>query len=279
MSHLVFYSQPEILNRFRHRHYRVRTGTRSFSFAAHTNSVILCGSEFIPACREFPILFIRNQDKLAPIALLGLRDSENLFVNDTGEWGAGYIPAFVRRYPFVLIEEGNGFSVGFDAVSPDILTDAKDEGEPLFGPNDEPSKFLADVIEFLKSYQAAYLESVRFGARLQELGVLRDVSATADLGTGSRFVLNGLFAVDAAKLAALDASVLKELAQTPSLSWIYAHLASLELMPRLAQRLAPRVAGAPAEAGTVAEPLPAATDTAASGRAKPATRAKAQAVH
>ncbi len=241
MGHLVFYEQPEILNRLRHRHYRFRPGSRSFRFAAKTNSVVLCGVEFARACHDFPILFIRDHGgKFAPVVLLGLRDSENLFVDADGNWTATYIPAFVRRYPFVLVEEGTGFSVGFDTVSPDIVKEGE-EGVPLFGADGEPAKALAEAIQFLKSYQAAYLDTVKFTSRLAELGLFREVNATAELRPEARFVLTKLFDVDPAKLAALDAAVLKELANGPWLTWIYAHLLSLELMPRLADKLSARL--------------------------------------
>jgi hypothetical protein len=241
LGHLVFYEQPEILNRLRHRHYRFRPGSRSFRFAAKTNSVVLCGVEFVRACHDFPVLFIRgDSDKFAPVVLLGLRDGENLFVDADGNWTAAYIPAFVRRYPFVLVEEGTGFSVGFDAVSTDIVKEGKD-GVPLFDADDAPAKALAEAIQFLQSYQAAYLDTAKFTSRLAELGLFREVNATAELRPEARFVLTKLFAVDPAKLAALDAAALKELANGPWLTWIYAHLLSLELMPRLADKLSARL--------------------------------------
>ena len=43
---------------------------------------------------------------MAPVALLGLRNEENLFIAEDGSTDAHYIPAFARRCPFELAETG-----------------------------------------------------------------------------------------------------------------------------------------------------------------------------
>lgn len=75
-------------------------------FAGETNSVILAGVEFSEAAKEYPIVFTQAGDKVVPVALLGLRNEENLFVDGKGGWDGRYIPSFVRRYPFILAETG-----------------------------------------------------------------------------------------------------------------------------------------------------------------------------
>ena len=75
-------------------------------FAGKTNSVILAGVEFSEAAKEYAIVFTQAGDKVVPVAMLGLRNEENLFVDDKGGWDVRCIPSFVRRYPFVLAETG-----------------------------------------------------------------------------------------------------------------------------------------------------------------------------
>ena len=100
-------------------------------FAGETNSVILAGVEFSEAAKEYPIVFTQAGDKVVPVAMLGLRNEENLFVDDKGGWDGRYIPSFVRRYPFVLAETGE---TGQQAVCIDDAYEGfnDDEGEPLF---------------------------------------------------------------------------------------------------------------------------------------------------
>ena len=38
--------------------------------------------------------------------ILGGEKDQNLYLDDAGKWTARYIPAFVRRYPFVFAQTG-----------------------------------------------------------------------------------------------------------------------------------------------------------------------------
>src|SRR6185369_17465606 len=98
VSDAVYYEKPVLLNRDKHRKRRVKTST-SFAFARKANSLYLAGVEFSEACKEYAIVFTRTaSQKIAPVAMLGLRSRENLYVDDQEHWTADYVPAFVRRY-------------------------------------------------------------------------------------------------------------------------------------------------------------------------------------
>src|SRR3954469_11926599 len=107
MSDTVYYEKPVLLDRDRHRKRRVKPSS-SFAFARKANSLYLAGVEFNEACKEYAIVFTRLAGGVAPVAVLGLRNQENLYIDADNRWAAAYIPAFVRRYPFVLAELGNG---------------------------------------------------------------------------------------------------------------------------------------------------------------------------
>ncbi len=106
MNQLLFYQKPEPLNAARHRGLKLTAEDPDFSFAAGTNSIPLAVAEFPRAALDFPIVFAGQPDKVAsPIVIVGLKSNENIFVDGKGAWLASYIPAFVRRYPFVLAEQ------------------------------------------------------------------------------------------------------------------------------------------------------------------------------
>ena len=107
MSEMMFYERVVALNDQAHAKLKVRPAI-SFAYAARTNSVPLLASEFFDAAREYPIVFARGETGPVPAALLGLREAENLFVDRDGRWDARYVPAFVRRYPFVPGKGANG---------------------------------------------------------------------------------------------------------------------------------------------------------------------------
>jgi hypothetical protein len=241
MTDLLFYDKPVALNKIAHKDLRMKTVAGDFGFARATNSVILAAVEFSEAAKEYPIVFAKVGEGVVPVALLGVRDAENLFVADDGRWSARYIPAFVRRYPFVLAETGNTdqrvvcIDEGFAGFS-------HDEGEPLFV-DDEPTPTLQQAMKFLEDYQTQYLRTEVFLKRLTALDLLVALNARVDLNDGQQFNLAGLLVVDEKKLLALDDTVALELFKSGELAWIYCHLMSLGCLSTMVDRIAAVTAG------------------------------------
>src|ERR1700719_1085555 len=103
---LLIYERAVPVNPRQHRDLSVKSGA-DFGFAKQVNSVPLMAAEFEPACSEYAIVFAGQGKEITPVALLGVRDQENLYVDDKGAWNAKYIPAFVRRYPFVFSSDNS----------------------------------------------------------------------------------------------------------------------------------------------------------------------------
>lgn len=233
MSDLLFYERIVPLNERVHGALRVKPVT-SFPFARRANSVPILAGEFVDCAREYPIVFARNDQATLPLALLGLREKENLFVKAAGTWDARYVPAFVRRYPFVPGKDDRGqLLVCIDEAAGCFATDT---GEPLFQEG-KPTRQLEHAIAFLREFQQGAAATEAFAARLDALGLLRDADSLAQLRDGSQYRLRGLRVVDEAKLRALDAAAVAELFANGSLGLIYAHLMSLGNLGRLADRM------------------------------------------
>ena len=240
MADLLFYEKPVALNKVTHEDTRIKSMGRDFRFAAGTNSVIVAGVEFTEAAREYPIVFAQVGAKVVPVALLGMRNAENLFVDDKGNWTARYIPAFVRRYPFVLAEAGDsGQSVV--CVDEGYLGFNQADGELLFNDQGEPTPVLKQAIDFLEEYQRQYLRTEAFVKRLQDSDLLMALNAKVDVRGGQQFALTGLLAVDEKKLLALSDEKALELYRSGELAWIYCHLMSLGTMGSMVDRVAKRV--------------------------------------
>jgi hypothetical protein len=238
MSDLVYYEKPVLLDRDKHRTRRVRPGN-SFAFARQANSLFLAGVEFNEASKEYAIVFTRaGGGKVVPVVMLGLRSRENLFVAEQERWDARYVPAFVRRYPFVLAElPGQSLAVCIDEAYAGL---SETEGEPLFDAEGKDTPLLRNALEFLAQYQREYLRTEAFCARLDREGLLTAMDARADLVDGRSFTVNGLLVVDEKKLLALpDASALA-LFRSGELHLVSLHLASLSNMQKLVDRLAQR---------------------------------------
>jgi hypothetical protein len=241
MTTLLFYEKPVSLNKDLHLKTRIKQ-IDGFGFASPTNSIPLAAVEFVDAAREYPIAFT-GQDGGAqfPIALLGVRKNENLFVKEKGNWGGRYIPAFVRRYPFVLAEKqgADDFNVFIDEAYEGL---GKKDGIRLFGDDGEPSDMLKQAMDFLSSYQGEIMRTRAFVERLQALDLLVPRVLQVERNGAAPMVLQGFSVVDEERLTALDDAQLLDLARSGYLIWIYAHLMSLGNVSRLSELLDQRIA-------------------------------------
>lgn len=248
MTTLLFYKKPVILNRDFHKGLRIYPGDSGFSFSATTNAVPLACVEFPDAVRDYPIVFI-NEDKESafPLALVGLRQDENLMVEADGKWDAFYVPAFVRRYPFVLQEkqDAEDFTVLIDE---EYVGLGKDKGEPLFTEEGQDTPLLTQTLQFLSNFQSEVTRTRAFVKKLQELDLLIPRVIQVNPKDKSAFVLQGFSVVDETRLVALSDEDLLELARSGFLAWIYAHLISLGNVAKLHQKLEDRIKDAVAAA-------------------------------
>jgi hypothetical protein len=247
MAQQMFYEKPVLLDREKHRHRRVQP-TGGFGFARKSNSLYVAAAEFNEACKEYPIVFTRSPNgKTVPVAVLGLRSEENLFVDAQDRWLARYLPAFLRRYPFVLAEiPGQSLAVCIDEAYAGL---SDTEGQALFDEQGQETPFLKQTLEFLTQYQREYARTEAFCKRLEENGLLKETNARANLRDGRTFTLNGLLVVDEKKLLELPDAVALSMFRSGELHLVTAHLVSLSNIQRLADRLAERPdAPAPAAA-------------------------------
>ena len=222
-----------------HRDISIRTG-QDWTFAQSLNSIPLVVAEFENAGAEMPIVFAGEGDELTPVGLTGLQAGENLFVNAEGGWLGRYVPAFLRRYPFVFAATGENNETltlcvdsGFEGVNSD------GRGERLFDSEGNRTQYLEKMLQFASDYQAQHQLTRAFCKRLNDLQILEPAVATVTLPDGRQMSLRGFQRVNREKLAALDDAQVTELFRSDMLGLIYLHLASLSHMNRLLERMPP----------------------------------------
>lgn len=233
MSAPVFYERAVALDRTAHQNTKIQIQPDHYAFARSTNALPIAASEFADAGRHYPIVFVGDENKNFHVAvLLGLDDQSNLFVTADGMWKNGtYVPAFARRYPFVLgtTSDADRLAVCLDEAYPGVNTN---EGVALFE-GDKESAYLAQMMEFLRVYQGEMELTKQMAQRLNELGLLVPKTITIKQADGERY-LSGFWVVDDAKYAGLDDVRLVELQRAGVLRLIELHRASLGNVPRLA---------------------------------------------
>jgi hypothetical protein len=223
------------LNEQRHANYFLEK-QGDYSFAKETNAVYLSLTEFNKASRIYPIVFAGKEDNLSPVALVGLEQKQNLFLDGAMNWHADYIPAYVRRYPFVLAKNGDDFTVCIDAAYKGFNEEGK--GQRLFAENGAQSEYLQRMLGFLNQYQQDNKRTSDFMAMLRENDLLEPMNANVELNSGVRISLTGFHVVKKEKLKALSADKIAELMQNDALEKIYTHLISMENFNPLMERFA-----------------------------------------
>lgn len=245
---LLIYQSAVPVSAARHAGYSVRP-TADYAFSAGINAVPLMAVEFLRAAAEYAIVFTPAGDEVLPAAVLGVRDDQNLYLSNDGRWQAKYIPAFIRRYPFVFSSSADGqtLTLCVDESHPGVNRDG--QGERLFGGDGKPTPYVERVLKFLQEYQAHFERTRTFCRRVKELGLLEPMQAQVTTPRGEKLSLSGFFSVKREALRKLSPDALSQLAGTDELELLYLQIYSMRNFEDVKDRLI----------GTLREELPAAS--------------------
>lgn len=244
-TQLLIYEKVEPVTNQRHREWSLKKST-DCTFAKHVNAVPLTAVEFSAASAEYAIVFTGTAGAYMPTVILGMRDRQNLYVNEDGSWRAKYLPAFIRRYPFVFAsnEGGTRFTLCVDEAFSGC--NQAGLGERLFDAEGTRTQYLDGVLNFLQQYQGQFQLTQAFARKLQDLDLLEPMQAQITLSTGEKIALAGFLAVNRDRLKKLSAEKLAELMQRDELELIYLHLQSIRNISVLADRLSGSLSPEPA---------------------------------
>lgn len=236
-NQVLFYEEAKPVTQDRHRDWFVETG-HDYSFASTTNSVPLMAVEFLSAGHEYAIVFAgAGKEASVPVAILGIEDKQNLYVTGEGSWKANYIPAFVRRYPFIFSMDGEGKTFTLCIDEGFAGCNQEGHGRPLFDDEGKRTEYLDGVLKFLQEYQVQHQRTQAFIKRLKDLKLLEPMQANVALKSGEKHSLAGFQVVSREKLNDLSADVVHELFKSGALELTYAHLQSLGNFGTMVDRL------------------------------------------
>lgn len=218
------YVRPAIVDASRHGQKSLKEGA-GYGFARTVHALPINLAEFPAAARFYPIVFAGEGEATIPVAILGVRTNQNLFVGTQGEWVPGaYVPAYARRYPFIFMESPDKSKLGLcvDEVS-EALVDS--DVRPLFR-NGKRTEVIERAIEFCMLYQREYQVTRSFCDGLSEAGLLRENQAEVRLRTGERLAVSGFRVLDEAKFNGLADDKFLEWRRRGWLAPIYCHFVS-----------------------------------------------------
>ncbi len=228
---VLFYTNPEPLNRVEHAKLGLVNKDKPFGFAKTGHVVPITIGEFGQAALSFPIIFA-GPDRI-PLAVMGLNGGQNLFIDDDGAFAdATYLPAYIRRFPFVLAgnEEDEQMVVCIDRAS-DLLSE---KGETkLFDAKGEPTQYTTDAIKFCDDFETERRRTMAFVQMLNELDLFEMKQAiytprNADGSpAGEPQLIAEYSAISDEKFKKLPGDKLSELLNNGAMGAVFAHMVSL----------------------------------------------------
>ncbi|MCB9988415.1 MAG: SapC family protein [Rhodospirillales bacterium] len=236
----LFYTSPTPLDAKKHADMGLKKDF-GFGFTRGVNAVPVNMIEMPQICHFYPIAFSPDQNA-TPVALLGLRDNENLFLNDKDQWlEHSYIPAYIRRYPFIFSEMPDSEQLTLCIDMNDSVVDSASD-QKFFDAEGKASALSQNALEFCKSYHAAAQQTQEFSKALANSGLLVERSAEINVGGDKKISFSGFRIIDEQKLAELSDEDFMEWRRKGWLPFIYAHLFSGSQWQRLTVLLRERMA-------------------------------------
>jgi len=226
----MFYKDLIPVNSKEHSNWKVK-GLDNASFMQKQHAIPLTVDEFTNAARNYPIVFSVG-DNSVPLILMGLNEGVNTFMDEEGRFNQpAYVPAYVRRYPFMLAKlrpDSDELSLCFDPTT-EAVGDYK-EGDPLFE-GDQPSEKTKSILQFCEQFEQAGHRTGQFVEELKKLDLLMEGEVSIQqTGVEKPFVYRGFQMINEEKLRELRGDELRKMNQNGMLPLIYAHLFSLQIM-------------------------------------------------
>lgn len=234
----LFYKAPQPVNANRHAGFGVRDKA-DLGFAAGSNVLPVGIGEFAIAAKHYPVVFSAEPPHM-PVAIVGLRNGENVYITADKLWAqSAYVPAYVRRYPFVFMESPDRKQMIL-CVDEDSGLVAEGGELALFDAEGKQTAIIDRAIEFCRMFHQQHEATRQFVVALAEHDLLGDNTTEIQLGENRKIELKGYKIVDRAKLDALDDAVFLDWRKRGWLAAIYYHLQSGTNWPNLMQQTVAR---------------------------------------
>ena len=236
---VLFYKQPQPLSLEDHAGLGVKQIDQPFGFMREAHAIPVTVTEFGLCASSYPVIFVG--DDRTPVAVMGIRQGQNLYVSADGRVIEDYyVPAFARRYPFVFAADDNSdrLVLCVDRQAPMVTN----QPEVAFFENGQPSKFTNDAIEFCKEFERQRRATTDFVKMIRDLDLFEQKTVTFQPRTpdgveaGPPQKIADYWAISEERFNALSNEKFLELKANGAIGAIYAHMVSLLNWQRVIQR-------------------------------------------
>ncbi|PRY88292.1 SapC family protein [Donghicola tyrosinivorans] len=199
----------------------------NLEFSRGINSIPVVAAEFPSAAQDMAIVFTGDADAMVPVALTGVKPNENVYLNEDGKWTGRYVPAFLRRYPFIFARSDvDTMTLCLDEAYSGINRDGR--GERLFDADGNRTQYLENMLGFVTQYQRQHIVTQAFCKRLASLGLLEAATLSATDADGETRRLVGFQVINRQKFKAIPDADLLAMFRSDELELCYLHMHSLQ---------------------------------------------------
>jgi hypothetical protein len=227
----LFYKTVVPLDSNRHEALRISRPVRPLDYAREANVIPALVDEFELAMADMPIAYLPGAEYPSAVFVTGSAPGTNVYVTEDGLWNADYVPAYLRRYPFIIGDVSETESVLCIDESYEGFGEA--EGERFFSDRGDQQDPLTNALTLAQSYRDAAVRTEAFCAMLRDMDLLQPATLDTTAPDGSKSVVHGLLIVNEDALSALSADNLYKLNHAGFLKAIYSQIASLRAVSKL----------------------------------------------
>ena len=230
----LFYKSLALLDSAKHAELSLKQSA-SYGFVRETSVIPVLITEFAPAALSYPVVFVGGDGGASPALLMGARQNGNVYVDEAGNWAEGaYVPAYVRRYPFLLIEDREAGRAGLciDDTSDRIVPG---DVRPFFT-DGKRSDFVSEALNLCIQFKRDADATRSFVEALETHGLLEDRTAQFRVKDGGAFAVTGFMSVDRDRWQALPDDTWLDFRKKGWVTAVELHLASMLNMTRLLDR-------------------------------------------
>ncbi|MGB3751625.1 MAG: SapC family protein, partial [Arcobacteraceae bacterium] len=220
------YKNLQVLDKQKHKSLKV-SAMEDLFFAKDMPSVPVMLNEVENVGKTFPVVFTSNEESPKLISIVSLGNG-NLAVNDEGKWITNYVPVALRKYPFAMASVKDNKDQKVIMIDEDSSLVSKSKGKQLFKKDGEQSELLENAIKFLSDNEKYVYMTQEIVKEIAKSGILDDRDISVGEGEEKKTLVNGFKIVDKEKLHALSDDILASWARRGILTFIDAHLKSLD---------------------------------------------------
>ena len=208
--------------------------TGDYNFSSEEVLCPLVAHELPEICLSLPIAFTKTDGKYLPVAVLGLKQGQNLVLGPVGNWKAPYVPRIYRSHPFSLAPSDDQLFLCIDEDF--VLNEGTETSQPFYKDenSEQPTDSILQIMEFLKRNLDNAQQTEIISQLLNDIELIEPwpLQVVIDEET---VTIQGLYRIDETALNSLSGEDLLELKNKRALVVIYCQLLSMTHMKSLVQ--------------------------------------------